>query len=192
MSASSPIASHSFAFQLFVACYITHVSHSMATETTHDLHITDKPACDEAQSDSRAESAALATSSSPTLAATKMMDRKVPEMSNVFKKITVTEEERRAYHRFGWLTGDLISMISEVDVPTIHDSTIVCFESYLVARLGLQLSKFLSATTNFLGCELVHFNPNVIADLSFFAMLCECWLGIVPDTSLFWYFYSPV
>jgi hypothetical protein len=22
-------------------------------------------------------------------------------------------------------------------------------------------------------------------------MLCECWLRIAPDTSLFWYFYSP-
>jgi hypothetical protein len=23
-------------------------------------------------------------------------------------------------------------------------------------------------------------------------MLCECWLGITLDTSLFWYYYSPV
>jgi hypothetical protein len=43
---------------------------------------------------------------------------------------------------------------------------------------------------NFLGCELVHFNPNAIVALSCFKMLCECWLGIAPDTSLFWYFYS--
>jgi hypothetical protein len=44
---------------------------------------------------------------------------------------------------------------------------------------------------NFLGCELVHFNPNAIATLSCFTMLCECWLGIAPDASLFWYYYSP-
>jgi hypothetical protein len=44
---------------------------------------------------------------------------------------------------------------------------------------------------NFLGYELVHFNPNAIAALSYFSMLCECWLGIPPDTSLLWYFYSP-
>jgi hypothetical protein len=44
---------------------------------------------------------------------------------------------------------------------------------------------------NFLGCELVHFNPNAIAALNFFLMLSECWLGIALDTSLFWYFYSP-
>jgi hypothetical protein len=42
-----------------------------------------------------------------------------------------------------------------------------------------------------LGCELVYFNLNTIAALSCFAMLCECWLGIASDTSLFWYFYAP-
>jgi ABC-type phosphate/phosphonate transport system substrate-binding protein len=136
MSASSPIASHSFTFQLFAACYTALVSHSMATETTHDLPITDKPAGDEAQSDYRVESTAPVISSSPTLAATKIADRKVPEMSDFFKKTTITEEERQAYHRFSWLTGNLISMIPKVDVPTVHDSTIVCFESYLIAGLG--------------------------------------------------------
>jgi hypothetical protein len=40
--------------------------------------------------------------------------------------------------------------------------------------------------------ELVQKNPNDIATLSYFTMLCECWLGIAPNTSLFWYYYSPV
>jgi hypothetical protein len=43
---------------------------------------------------------------------------------------------------------------------------------------------------NYLGCELVHFNPNTIAALSCFTILCEYWLGITPDTSLFCYYYS--
>jgi hypothetical protein len=43
----------------------------------------------------------------------------------------------------------------------------------------------------FLRCKLVHLNSNAIAALSCFTMLCECWLEITPDTSLFWYFYSP-
>jgi hypothetical protein len=64
-----------------------------------------------------------------------MADRKVFEMRGFFKKTTVTEEWRLAYHRFDWLTGNLISTISKVDVPTIYDSTIVCFESYLIAGL---------------------------------------------------------
>jgi hypothetical protein len=72
-------------------------------------------------------------------------------MSDFFKKTTVTEEERRAYHRFSWLTGNLISTIPEVDVSIIHDSIIVCLESYLIVGLGLPPSKFLSAIMNFLG-----------------------------------------
>jgi hypothetical protein len=48
MSVFSPIASHSFAFQLFTACYTTPVSHSMVVETAHDLPIADKPIGDDA------------------------------------------------------------------------------------------------------------------------------------------------
>jgi hypothetical protein len=159
MRAFSPIASHSFTFQLFTVCCTAPISHSMAAETAHDLPIADAPIGDDAQSDSGAESTTPITSYSPTLAATKMADRKLPEMSDFFKKITVTMEERLAYHNFSWLTGNLISMIPEVDVLTVHDSTTIYFESYLIAGLGLPPSKFLSSIMNFLGCELVHFNP---------------------------------
>jgi hypothetical protein len=175
MSASSPIASHSFAFQLFTACCTTPISHSMVAETAHNLPITDAPVGNDAQSDYfGVESAAPVTSSSPTLAATKMVNRKVPKMSDFFKKTTVTEEEHLAYHSFDWLTGNLISMIPKVDAPTVHDSTTIYFESYLIAGLGLPPNKFLSSIMNFLGCELVHFNSNTITALSCFAMLCEC------------------
>jgi hypothetical protein len=88
--------------------------------------------------------------------------------------------------------GNLISSIPKVDIPTTHSSTVVCFESHLVSGLGLPPSKFLVAIMNFLGCELMHFNLNAIAALSCFTMLCECWLGIASDTSLFWYFYSSI
>jgi hypothetical protein len=73
----------------------------------------------------------------------------------------------------------------------VDGSTVVCFESHLVAGLDLPPSKILIAIINFLGCELVHLNPNAIVALSCFTMLCECGLGITPDTNLFWYFYSP-
>jgi hypothetical protein len=142
MSASSPIALQSFAFQLFTACCTASTSHSVAAETAHDLPIIDVSTGDDAQSNSGAECIAPATSSLPTLAATKMADRKVYEMSDFFKKTTVTKEQRLAYHSFGWLTGNLISMILEVDVPTVHDSTTICLESYLIAGLGLSPSKF--------------------------------------------------
>jgi hypothetical protein len=100
--------------------------------------------------------------------------------------LTITEADHSAYHTAGWLE----SFIHAVDIPTVDDSIVVCFESHLVAGLGLPPNKFLVAIMNFFGCELVHLNLNAIAALSCFTMLCECWLGIAPDTSLFWYFYS--
>jgi hypothetical protein len=50
----------------------------------------------------------------------------------------------------------------------IDDTMVVCFESHLIARLGLPPSKFLVAVMGFLRCELVHLNPNPIATLSYF------------------------
>jgi hypothetical protein len=72
-----------------------------------------------------------------------------------------------------------------VEYLTVDDTTMVCFESHLVAGLGLPPSKFLVAVMSHLGCELFHFNSNAIAALSYFMMLCKCWLGIALDTSLF-------
>jgi hypothetical protein len=43
---------------------------------------------------------------------------------------------------------------------------------------------------NFFRCKLVHLNLNAISVLSCFTMLCECWLGVTPDTNMFCYFYS--
>jgi hypothetical protein len=90
-----------------------------------------------------------------------------------------------AYHTASLLGGALEYFIPEEDVPTVDNSTAVCFESHLVARLGLPLSKFLVSIINFLRCERVLLNPNAIAALSYFTLLCECWLRITPDTSLF-------
>jgi hypothetical protein len=64
-------------------------------------------------------------------------------MCDFFKKTTVTEEEHLAYHSFGWLSDNLIPTIPKVDVPTVHEFTTICFESYLIAGLGLLPSKFL-------------------------------------------------
>jgi hypothetical protein len=140
---------------------------------------------------SGAESVAMETSSSPTRGATRMSKGEITELTDFFKKITVTEDDRRAYHDRGWLTGNLVSFIPEVDVPTIEGSMIICFESQLAAGIGLPPSKFLSSVMNYLGCSLVHLNSNAVSALSSFIMLCECWLGIPPNTSLFWYYYSP-
>jgi hypothetical protein len=137
------------------------------------------------------ESTTMAASSSPTRDTAKMAEGEISELTDFFKKTTVIEDDRRAYHDRGLLTGNLISFIPEVDVPTVEGSTVLCFESQLVAGLGLPLRKFLSSIMNYLECSLVHLNPNTVSALTSFVMLCESWLGIPPDTSLFWYYYSP-
>jgi hypothetical protein len=145
---------------------------------------------DDSGYNSAMESAAMVTSSSTTHGVIKMDDGKILEWADFFKKTIVTEADHQAYHNLGWLSGNLISFIPEVDVPTVDDSTILCFECQLAAGLGLPPSKFLSSVMSYLGCSLVHLNANAVSALSSFAMLCECWLGIPPDTSLFWYYYS--
>jgi hypothetical protein len=128
---------------------------------------------DDSGHNSRAESTVMAASSSSTYGATKMADGEIPELISFFKKTTMTEDDRRAYHDRGWLTSNLVSFIPEVDVPTVESSTIFCFESQLVAGVELPLSKFLSSIMNYLECSLVHLNTNVISALSIFVMLCE-------------------
>jgi hypothetical protein len=112
-------------------------------------------------------------------------------MSNYWKKSTIIEVDCSSYHTIGWLGGKLEFYVPTVDIPTVDGSTVVCFESHLIAGLDLPPGKFLVAIMNFLGCELVHLNLNAIAALSYFTMLCKCWLGIASDTSLFWYFFPP-
>jgi hypothetical protein len=125
------------------------------------------------------------TSSSLTYGVIKMDDGEIPELADFFKKTIVTKADRKAYHDLGWLSGNLIFFIPEVDVPTVEGSTVLCFECQLAAGLELPPSKFLSSVMSYLECSLVHLNANDVSALSSFVMLCECWLGIPPDTSLF-------
>jgi hypothetical protein len=152
----------------------------MAGETDQNL-----PIADDNKSTSGVESYVPAMSSSSNAAAVKMADKIIPKMLDYWKKSWITEVDRLAFHSSGWLGSGLESIIPEVDIPMVGGSTIICFESHLIAGLGFPPSKFLVGTMNFLGCELVHLNLNVIATLSCFIKLCECWLGIASDTSLF-------
>jgi hypothetical protein len=163
----------------------------MAKESTSNPPPTNPLIDDDAGSDSRVESTAMMTSSSPTHGASLMATGEIPKLMDFFKGTTITEEELQTFHNCGWLIGNVINTIPKVDVPTVHGSTVLCFESYLLAGLGFPPSKFLAAIMNYLGFSLVHFNANALAALSSFVMLCECWLGILPDSSLFWYYFSP-
>jgi hypothetical protein len=156
----------------------------MADTTVHAL-AAPSANTDDSRHDSEAESTVVVASSSPTRGATKMAEGEIPELSDFFKKTTMTEDDHRAYHDRGWLTGNLVFFTPEVDVPTIEGSIILCFESQLAAGVGLPPSKFLSSIMNYLGCSLVHLNINTVSALSSFVMLCECWQGIPPNTNLF-------
>jgi hypothetical protein len=103
----------------------------MADTTVHALAalVASSANADDSRHDSGTKSTAMAASSSPTRGTTKMANGEIPELTDFFKKTTVTEDDRRAYHDRGWLTGNLVFFIPEVDVPTSDGSTIICFES---------------------------------------------------------------
>jgi hypothetical protein len=165
--------------------------YSMAMESASNIPPTNPSINNDTGRDFGAESTAMTTSSSPICGACLMVKGEIPELMDFFKGTTVNEEELQAYHSYGWLTSNVLSSIPEVDVLTVHGSTVLYFESHLLAGLGLSPNKFLAVIMNYLGCSLVHFNANSIAVLNCFEMLCECWLRIPPDSSLFWYYYSP-
>jgi hypothetical protein len=109
---------------------------------------------EDSKNESGAESVAMVTSSSLTHGAAKMADGEILELTNFFKKMTVTEDDCKAYHDRGWLAGNLLSIIPEVVVPSVEGSIVLFFESQLVAGLGLPPSKFLSSIMNYLGCAI--------------------------------------
>jgi hypothetical protein len=107
---------------------------------------------DDAENDSGSESVVRVTSSL-TCGTALMAGGEIPEMSDCFKKMMVTDSERQGYHDLGRLTSNLLSSIPEVDVPTINGSIVLCFKPHLIAGLGLPPSKFLVSIMNFLGCS---------------------------------------
>jgi hypothetical protein len=143
----------------------------MADTTVH-APAAPSASADDSWHDSGVESATMAASSL-TRGATRMAAGEIPELTDFFKKMTVTEDDRRAYHDRRLLTGNLVSFIPEVDVPTVEGSTIFFFESQLTAGVGLPPSKFFSSIMNYLGCSLVHLNSNIVSALSSFVMMCE-------------------
>jgi hypothetical protein len=127
----------------------------MATDSIINPLPTNPSLDDDAGDESRAESTMMTNSSSPTRGAALMAKGQIPELTDFFKGTTVSEEELQAYHSHGWLTGNMLSSIPKVEVPAITSSIVLCFESHLLAGLGLPPSKFLVAIMNYLDCSLV-------------------------------------
>jgi hypothetical protein len=162
----------------------------MSSETDQTSLTAGDVATIDAKMVSGAESDTAAASSSSNVATEKIAKKDVLMLTDYWKKSTVTEADHAAYHAADWLLGGVQSSISDLEFPMVDSTTVVCIKSHLIAGLDLPPRKFLVSILKFLGCELVHLNLNVITALSCFIMLCKCWLGIPPYTSLFWYFYS--
>jgi hypothetical protein len=106
MSASSPITpilSPSKLLLLHIYYFLrrSHFSPSMAGEADQNPPVITELTGGGNKSDSRTESDALATSSSATLAAIKMEDNQIPEITNFWKKSNVSETNGQAYHYLG-------------------------------------------------------------------------------------------
>jgi hypothetical protein len=106
-----------FAFSSSIA-FIIHCSMVDTTVYAPAAPVAPSASADDSGHDSGAESAAMAASS-PTRGATRMAVGEIPELTDFFKKTTVTEDDRRAYHDRGWLTSNLVSFIPEIDVPIV-------------------------------------------------------------------------
>jgi hypothetical protein len=76
---------------------------SMADTTVYALVAPVAPSAnaDDSGHDSRAKSTMMAASSSPTRGTTKMAEGEILELTDFFKKMTMTEDGRRAYHDRG-------------------------------------------------------------------------------------------
>jgi hypothetical protein len=77
----------------------THFTHAMASKTEQTLLTTGNVIVDDAKTASRAESGIAVTSSTSNAAVEKMVKKDIPMMTNYWKKSTMTEADRSAYHR---------------------------------------------------------------------------------------------
>jgi hypothetical protein len=163
---------------------------SQSHKADHSSSTTDEIQVAGATSAAAARSESPLSTYSPTKADQTMAEIKIPNLYAYWKAPTVDEDDITNFPVVGWLPGGLVCSPTSLEFPTIDLTNIVYFELHLMCGLSRPPSKFLVAILNYLGCELIHLHPNAIVVLSCFSMLCKCWLGIPPDTFLFWYFYS--
>jgi hypothetical protein len=172
---------------LFTHCSLHHSTfhRTMAGETDQSSNTAGDAAVSGAKSTTDAESETASASSSSNVVIQTMAKKEVPKLFKYWKALTITEKDLSSYHAIGWLTGVVLYSTTALDFPTINRTIIVCFKLHQICGLGLPSSKFCASILNNLECELVHLHLNAISVLCCFSMLCECWLGISPDTNLF-------
>jgi hypothetical protein len=98
----------------------------MDGETDKTLLVTDDTATTDDQMVSGVESDTVAACSSSNVAAEKIAKKDVPMMTDYWKTSKVTEVS-------DWLLSRVESSISDLEFPTVDNTTIVCFESHLIS-----------------------------------------------------------
>jgi hypothetical protein len=111
-------------------------------------------------------------------------------MEQYWVRSPLTEARLARYHEKGLLPGNMEYFIIDNEFLRIENNQLVTFESHLECAMGFPPSRFLVFFCRHYVLELVHPNPNAIAALSVFVVLCVCWLGIEPRHDLFRYFYT--
>jgi hypothetical protein len=71
------------------------------------------------------------------------------------------------------------------DIPTPNMNGIVVLTSFFQRGFGLLVCDFLRSLLDHYKIELVHLNPNSIIKITVFVHLCEAYLGIPLNFSLF-------
>jgi hypothetical protein len=71
------------------------------------------------------------------------------------------------------------------DISTPNTNEIVVFSSFFQCGIGLLTYDFFHGLLDLYKIELVHLNPNFVLQMVVFVHLCDSFLGIPPNFSLF-------
>jgi hypothetical protein len=107
---------------------------------------------------------------------------------HMFQAFTVDESEIRKLVMNHFLLDRVVlqwHLVVGEDIPTPNTNEIVVFSSFFQRGFGLPTYDFLCRLLDHYQIELVHLNPNSILHIAIFVHLCESFLGIPPNFSLF-------
>jgi hypothetical protein len=154
-------------FLLFIHYSLHHTSShaTMTGETDQTSIVIRDVVASNSKGATGTESETASTSYSSNMAIRTMAKKEVPKLYEYWKAPTITEKGLSAYHAVGWLLGVMLYSTTSLDLPTIDQTNIVCFESYLMCGLGFPRSKFLVSILNYLKCKAIHLNPNAIGKI---------------------------
>jgi hypothetical protein len=107
---------------------------------------------------------------------------------HLFQQFVVDENEIRKVVENHFLLDRVMLQwrtVAGEDIPIPNTKEIMVFSSFFQRGFGLPASDFMCGLLDHYKIELVHINPNSILQITVFVHLCEAFLGIPPNFSLF-------